>query len=873
MAPTLLKMTGITLFIFFGAQPLCSSRVVAASRIQEPQPGAQKPIDADELIDLLSESYQRILLGEVGEARKRYEEAKPHLHDSALVDVLVYAAAIAERLGQYEECVEFASKGLALAKATHDAEGEAVCLNNLGLGYRYLGKIEEALIHYNQAREKNEGLGHTDRAAQNITNSGLIHFLNGDFDKALALYGETKEIISTHQNEGWTREQHHITSSNIAAVFERVGETREAQKIYRTILEDQELSLSLRANVLTNLGRVHRDLDDPHFALDLFEQAAAIFAQIGEPGSVANLLLTHGRTLCDNLNRHSDAQALLRKALALSREISDKTEEIFDLYYLARCCLHTHELEAAKTYAKDAVQLATKTDYREGLWLSLFAKAQVDEKLGDPEQALLNYKACLSHLEEVRQENVAKAYRAGFLEDKQHIYAAAVRLILAGNPSGTKPSENQIAEAFEVAERARARSLLDRLQAQPATLQTVQDNLSPGELIVDPILGPLGTTIFLITHQSSSLLRLPPLPDLEKWVQNGRRDIWETGNDHSSPAIQNITRHLLQPIFGAIPPGITDLILIPDLSLSTLSFAPLRIGNATNSPRIVERYGVSYAPSSSCLVALRRKAPPPPPGSSLELTAFTAPLLSNRFRKDTTLLDRLVTRLSLKPLKNADKEVTRLAKHLPPNHRVFSREEAGFSRLKGIQSVGSRIIHFATHSVIDSTYPDQSALILAPEENNDGVVRLTDVLGLQLNVSLVTLSTCESARGKFIRGEGVQSFARAFLSTGAHSVVSSLWPVSDDHSPVFMDTFYYHLSRGNSTAQALREAQLDLLDHPIAKDLRFWSSYIVVGDGSHALYEKKLPHYIRPFLWATGIGLLAFFITSIAVRKRRAEPC
>jgi len=93
------------------------------------------------------------------------------------------------------------------------------------------------------------------------------------------------------------------------------------------------------------------------------------------------------------------------------------------------------------------------------------------------------------------------------------------------------------------------------------------------------------------------------------------------------------------------------------------------------------------------------------------------------------------------------------------------------------------------------------------------------------------LAACDTELGQSVAGEGIQGISRAFLGSGASSVVSTLWRISDRPSAGFMRTFYSALDKGQSVSAALREAKLAFrrsggpLAHP-----RYWAGYVLNGD-------------------------------------------
>ncbi|MFN0124135.1 MAG: CHAT domain-containing protein, partial [Blastocatellia bacterium] len=147
-----------------------------------------------------------------------------------------------------------------------------------------------------------------------------------------------------------------------------------------------------------------------------------------------------------------------------------------------------------------------------------------------------------------------------------------------------------------------------------------------------------------------------------------------------------------------------------------------------------------------------------------------------------------------------------------------------------------RILHFATHGLIDNDHPELSGVILSLVDeqgrSQDGYLRLQDIYNLRLNADLVVISACQTALGKNVRGEGLISLARGFLYAGAERVVSTLWKVDDRATAEFMTHLYQNLAdpRRQSAAAALRAAQLTLLKSPRWKSPRYWAAFSVQGE-------------------------------------------
>jgi CHAT domain-containing protein len=94
-----------------------------------------------------------------------------------------------------------------------------------------------------------------------------------------------------------------------------------------------------------------------------------------------------------------------------------------------------------------------------------------------------------------------------------------------------------------------------------------------------------------------------------------------------------------------------------------------------------------------------------------------------------------------------------------------------------------RILHFATHSLLDDERPELSGIVLSLVDSagrrQNGFLRLYDIYNLRLNADLVVLSACRTALGHEIKGEGLIGLTRGFYYAGAPRVLASLWQIDD----------------------------------------------------------------------------------------------
>ncbi len=177
------------------------------------------------------------------------------------------------------------------------------------------------------------------------------------------------------------------------------------------------------------------------------------------------------------------------------------------------------------------------------------------------------------------------------------------------------------------------------------------------------------------------------------------------------------------------------------------------------------------------------------------------------------------------------------------------------------------VLHFATHAQAVRNSPWKSYLEI-PAVGDTSWFRLEAgaIADMRLTARLVVLAGCESAEGKVLDGEGVQSLANSFLSAGVPAVLATLWPVDDQATSLLMTRFYSHLAKCHDTSQALRMAQEELAASPMYGDPFFWAGFVIIGDHSGEIPLEQGASWRHHLYWVVPVmGILLFLL----VGKRR----
>jgi CHAT domain-containing protein/Tfp pilus assembly protein PilF len=379
-------------------------------------------------------------------------------------------------------------------------------------------------------------------------------------------------------------------------------------------------------------------------------------------------------------------------------------------------------------------------------------------------------------------------------------------------------------------------------RTDPVSLDDVRRELLDDDtVLLEYRLGEPESTVWAVTRDSFTAARLPPRREIEPLALEAaarlRRLEWP---GHNPPALCELSRMLLAPVAPAL--AHRRLVIVADGALEVLPFAalpePADAASCAGAPVLVDRHEIAYLPSATTLLTQRRlrTGRQPPPGW---LAVVDDPVYGpgdSRLgapRPQTAA----VARGGAAPhrLPGSGEEAAAILAGLP-TARTFRATGFAASRqmVAGGALRGFRILHFATHGILNDRQPLLSSLALsrldAAGRPVAGDLTAVEIYDLDLPAELVTLSACETALGREVPGEGlVSGLPRAFLYAGAARVVVSLWPVEDRATRDLMTHFYRGLfAQGLAPARALQEAQRIL--RQAGRPPHQWAGFVLLGD-------------------------------------------
>lgn len=318
-------------------------------------------------------------------------------------------------------------------------------------------------------------------------------------------------------------------------------------------------------------------------------------------------------------------------------------------------------------------------------------------------------------------------------------------------------------------------------------------------------------------------------------------DYLQTHPQRRDPALeegyQQVLARVSQRLLGSIPDlnHYQRLVMVPDSYLQRIPFAalPLPHQSSHSVSTLGSRFQLAMLPSASVWQALENRKRGQTPASKT-IGILANPVFNGSDRRLSSVAEQ-DTRDFLPALPGTQREAEAIAAIAGKESFLVSGFSANRSMVVNNQLADYRYLHFATHGDINTQNPDLSSLVLSRFDSQGnaipGSLTLGDISQLSLKADLVTLSACETASGKVVRGEGLISLARGFMAAGVPSVVGTLWKVPDDATAEFMTHFYLALLQENQPpAQALRHAQQTLQNSLQWKDPHFWSGFVLMGD-------------------------------------------
>jgi CHAT domain-containing protein len=748
---------------------------------------------------------------------------------------------VQSRLGNQRRAIEVEQKSLRLAREIENRTEEAVVLNNLGLAYHELGEERQAIGEFEKALTIQHELGNVANEGAAWSNLGAIHYTQGDLEESLQAFERALAL----RKQGNDRRGEANTTGKIAVLRHAFGQDEDALKLFQKALEiDREVGdRSEESTATMNMGSVLMALARYPQAVETFDRAMRLQEQWGKTKDWGNQLSAKAVALTA-MGQYQAAQKALTEALAAQRSIDNRRGESESLARLAALQLARGNPGGGVEPATEAARIAAEIGEKRSRAEALYRLARCQKALGREKEALAAIDQALALSETVRQGVLDYDLRAAFFSTIRDQYDLKIsEQVAMGDVKG----------AFETAEASRARSLYDLLanRLPPGTapetgkvsLAELARELDPKDVVLEYSLGREASYLFAVTSEGIRELPIEGRAQIEA-VARRLYAAWSAHQD--SPAdCEALSRMLLGPVRGDIRGK--RVVVVPDGALAYIPFDALF---ASPGRRLIEDNDIVAVVSLSSLKLMRDRTRGRRPASKL-VAVFADPVFNSndpRVRPDlkapsqTPQGAELIRSAGdaglagLERLVSSRREAAAISSLAPAESRWQALDfDASLAAVRDPKLADFRIVHFATHGLMNSRDPRLSGLVFSLVDRQgrpqNGFLRAGEVANLNLGADLVVLSACQTALGKELRGEGLLGLARAFMYAGAPRVIASLWQVADSATTDLMASFYQALLRDRLLAgEALRSAKLRLLRNSLRSAPYYWAGFSLEGD-------------------------------------------
>lgn len=363
-----------------------------------------------------------------------------------------------DSLGEKPKALSSYDRALSIIRELGDRVGEASALISIGLVYDSLGEKHKALDYYDQALPIAKSTGDLGIQAATLNNIGFIYDSWGENQRALDCYNQALHLMK----QVGARVGEAAALSNIGALYKSLGKKREALDYYKEALSIVK-AVGYRpgeATILNNIGLVYYVLGEKQKALDYYYQALPVAKLIGDPAREAATLTNIG-AVYDSLGEKQKALDHFSQALPIAKAISDPVREATTLVNLGAVNDSMGQNQKALDYYNQALAI-TKAIGTEPLEANvLFNMARPERALGYLSQARTHSEASLDIIESLRVKAASPESRSAFFASVGEYYESYIDLLM--HLHALNPGEGNDRAAFQAAERARARTLLERL--------------------------------------------------------------------------------------------------------------------------------------------------------------------------------------------------------------------------------------------------------------------------------------------------------------------------------------------------------------------------------------------------------------------------
>ena len=776
--------------------------------------------------------------------------------------------------GKAKQCFE---RALAIDEETNSLRAQAIDFGHLGSVHHALGDNQKAYELHKKALElkirANENTEEDkDSLAKEYSNLGGLCSFRGEYVKAEEYYKEALCIIQQMVDK---RTEADIFA-DLALLEHSLGEEEKSKEYREKALKIAETcgSVKVTLQVYDIIGSKCQSVGDFSRAMEYHEEVLSIRKRLGDKRGEGTCYHNIGHChMC--IGDHRKAIEYYRRALSISEEIGDKDGEVTTGTNLGVSYCFLEKYREAEGCLNKALSIAEEIGDLDGKSSVLTHLAQLCISRGNVEKAFSHLLIGVKIIEDIRGSlGDSERYQIAFAEKTVGLYRLMAAMLC---------DMKKFNLALSVSELGRARTLAE-LMAKQYSVKTLpgldkvklldfhgigkknslclsylsfKDHflvwiLKPcGNLVFKKIpltadgsqdvhkrvpdsewIGSAGDHTFFLFEdlhlqqcedRSLSLLFESDLlnPPVElgsriacRHLEEEEKEETEREECRERSILQLWYKNFIAPVTDQLQ-GSTEIVIVPDRSLYRVPFGALI---DENGKYLSDTFRIRYVPSLTVL-KLIQDSPASYHSEAGALVVGDPDVGTVMFQGESKKFPRL-------PCAKIEAEMIGALLHVQPLTEKQATKEAVLKKMKS-----ASLIHIAAHGDANrgdiALAPDRH--VTRPPQEEHFLLTMADVSNVQLRAKLVVLSCCHSGRGQ-IKAEGIVGIARAFLASGARSVLVSLWAVEDDATMQLMKLFYESLVCGKSASKSLHKAMKLMRENPKFSEVRQWAPFMLVGD-------------------------------------------
>ncbi len=830
-----------------------------------------------------------IRLGELDEANKLLNDLEIRvstLKESAFLNALIKTNEGFLYLNQGRndnalEALQLAQNGFDQTKNQNCLEA-AQALSYLGQVYLTTGKLakaEEQMLMSLSIRQKILPQKH-ELIAASYNDLGFA-YSQIDNDKALTNYELALSMYE--QLHGKDHPKIAIVNTNMGAIYrnlelygDAVNNFDNALKIWEKIYPNAHPT---KAFVLFNLGRTNQKMGDQKAALAYYEKALTMYRAVygTKHPEIASVLNYIGNL---NVSQRAYKDALLNYQEAINANtISFDNKDISENpkasdFYNGNTLLYSLEFKA------------------QALEAQYFGKTL---KLSDLESALKTLQVADTLIDKLRQQSTSEADKLALGQIANDVYADGVRTAYEASVGSVKKKDFRLL-AFYFAEKSKSSVLLEAIAESDAksfagipndlleeeqkiksgialtaqklaqkpnaqeekalrqtayqlnrdydaftkrletkfpeyfnlkyntnspTVSEIQRKLDSKTAILSYFIDDKNNTIYIFKLSKGKYEIISHIlpKEFDRYITGLRNGLYFNELKTYKLSATLLSKVLIPKISSSI----TSLIILPTGRLSIIPFETLftktpKEEGYQSLPYVLNRFNTRYEFSARLILQKSSKTDI----TSMPSIFLCAPIV---FPEKDHLNELPGSELEVK-------KIDSLFKSKQFRSSLFTNTDANEMLIKSGSLKNFKLIHFATHGIVDEKNAELSRIFLQTSSNGeDGNLFAGEIYNLSLQADLVTLSACQTGLGKISKGEGVIGLSRALVYAGAKNIIVSFWSVADESTSELMQDFYTNMlnTSAHDYSENLRQAKIKLIKGNKYAAPYYWAPFILIG--------------------------------------------